>query len=172
MADGSGPASEEKAPEGRSPGSEGRDSIYHAGDEPAALVKRRDRMVAAQDRPAHPAPSAPGWLAGRGTARTVWLASEQPQTAEGIWAGCLLGAWDSDLEPGTAIGWHRHDGSEEMYLLLRGALTVRVGPSLDEAREFTLAPGDTHRVPPGWCHASLAGPDGARIVVVEWSASG
>jgi mannose-6-phosphate isomerase-like protein (cupin superfamily) len=144
--------------------------IYDAGDEPRELVKRRHRMTRVDYRPAHPAPDASGWLAGSGTAHTVWLASEQPETAEGIWSGALNGAFDTDLEPDAAIGWHLHVGTEELYLVLRGTLTVRVGRAIDDAQEFMLTEGDVHRVPPGWGHASVAGPDGARIVVVEWAA--
>lgn len=143
--------------------------IYAAGDEPPELVKRRPRMTRVDYRPAHPA-QAPGWLAGSGIAHTVWLASEQPETAEGIWSGGLLGAFDTDLEPDAAIGWHLHVGTEELYLVLRGTLAVRVGRGIDDAQEFELGEGDVHRVPPGWGHASLAGPRGARIVVVEWAA--
>lgn len=144
-------------------------AVEESREEPAALVKRRERMAHVAYRPAHPAPEAPGWLAGRGTARTVWLASEQPGTAEGVWSGTLQAAFDTELEPGAAIGWHRHEGTEELYLLLAGSLTVRVGRSPDDAEEFVLAPGDIHRVPAGWSHASLAGDEGARVVVVEWA---
>jgi quercetin dioxygenase-like cupin family protein len=137
--------------------------------EPAALVKRRSDMAHVLYSPANPSPSAPGWMAGSGGARTVWLASEQPGSAEGLIPAGLRGAFDTYLEPGAAVGWHQHPVSEEMYLVLTGELTVRVGdgPPADAA-EFVLAPGDTHRIPVGWWHAARAGAEGVRFVVVEW----
>ncbi|HYO20502.1 MAG TPA: hypothetical protein VES02_17755 [Dermatophilaceae bacterium] len=33
-------------------------------------------------------------------------------------SGSLVAAFDTTLEPGAAIGWHRHDETDELYLLL------------------------------------------------------
>ena len=138
---------------------------------PAALVKHRAWMAHVTYTPAHPSPGAPGWLAGAGSARTVWLASEQPGTAEGTHSGGLLAAFDTELDPGASIGWHVHDHSEEMYVLIAGELTVRVGTRLADADEFELRVGDVHQVPCGWGHAARAGASGARMLVFEWEAS-
>jgi mannose-6-phosphate isomerase-like protein (cupin superfamily) len=138
------------------------------------VLKQRAGMAHVRYTPAHPAPGAPGatgapsWLAGAGNADTVWLASEQSGTAEHVTGGGLLGAFDTWLDPGSAIGWHVHDESEEMYVLIAGGLTVRAGASPAQASEFDLAPGDVHRIPHTWSHAALAGPAGARLLVVEW----
>jgi len=139
--------------------------------EPPALVKRRADMAHVLYQPANPNPGAPGWLAGSGTARAVWLASEQPGSAEGLIPTGLRAAFDTYLEPGSAEGWHQHAESEELYLVLSGELTVRVGDGDPRAaQEFVLAPGDTHHIPVGWWHAARAGEEGVRFVVVEWFA--
>ena len=139
--------------------------------EPAAVVKRRPDMAHVVYEPANPNPDAPGWMAGSGAARTVWLASEQPGSAEGLIPAGLRAAFDTYLEPGASEGWHQHPESEELYLVLTGELTVRVGDGAPEnAAEFVLAPGDTHRIPVGWWHAARAGAEGVRFVVVEWHA--
>jgi quercetin dioxygenase-like cupin family protein len=139
--------------------------------EPAGLVKRRPDMAHVRYRPANPCPTAPGWMAGSGVAHTVWLASEQPGNAEGLIPAGLRAAFDTRLEPGASEGWHQHPVSEELYVVLTGELTVRVGDgSPEDAAEFVLAPGDTHRIPVGWWHAARAGAEGVRFVVVEWHA--
>ena len=140
-------------------------------DEPAALVKRRADMAHVLYRPANPNADVPGWMAGSGTARAVWLASEQPDSAEHLITTGLRAAFDTYLEPGAAEGWHQHPESEELYVVLTGELTVRVGDGTpEEAAEFVLAPGDTHHIPVGWWHAARAGAAGVRFIVVEWFA--
>lgn len=150
----------------------GQSRVHRPRDgEPAALVKRRADMAHVVYTPANPCPPAPGWMSGSGAARTVWLASEQPGTAEGLIPAGLRAAFDTYLEPWAAEGWHQHPESEELYLVLTGELTVRVGDGAPEdATEFVLAPGDTHRIPVGWWHAARAGAEGVRFVVVEWFA--
>ena len=81
----------------------------------------------------------------------VWLASEQPGSAEGLIPTGLRAAFDTYLEPGAAEGWHQHPESEELYLVLSGELTVRVGrlATRSRPRSSSWLPGDTHHIPVG-----------------------
>jgi mannose-6-phosphate isomerase-like protein (cupin superfamily) len=79
--------------------------------------------------------------------------------------------FDTWLDGGVAIGWHRHDDTDELYYVLSGTLTVACGPDIGSADVVELRGGDVHRLRAGNGHAALAGPDGARIVVVEVTGS-
>ncbi len=65
-----------------------------------------------------------------------------------------------ELEPGAAVAEHSHD-NEQLGIVLRGALTLRIG---DEER--TLAPGETWCIAPNVVHRGHAGPDGAVVIDV------
>lgn len=65
---------------------------------------------------------------------------------------------------GTHI-WHRHDHTDEMFLVLEGALDIALREGGEE-RSVHLATGDLYVVPRGVEHRPES-PDGASILVVE-----
>jgi unsaturated pyranuronate lyase len=65
-----------------------------------------------------------------------------------------------ELDPGAVVAEHQHP-NEQLGILLRGAMTFRVG---GETRE--LGPGGTWRIPADVPHWAQAGPDGAVVVDV------
>jgi quercetin dioxygenase-like cupin family protein len=139
--------------------------------EPAELVQRRADLAHVLYHPAHPNPEVPGWMAGAGRAFSVWIASEQPGTAQGLGDAGPLAVIDTHLERDASIGWHEHPDTAELYVLLSGTLQVSAGmhgPS--GAQGWTLREGDCHRLAAGWGHAARAGDSGARFLVVEWRA--
>jgi quercetin dioxygenase-like cupin family protein len=93
------------------------------------------------------------------------LAAIQPQA---IWDGLIARAVHGkritlavvELEPNAGLPEHSHD-NEQLGMVLRGSLTLRVG---DEERE--LGPGQTWRIDSGTPHSGLAGPDGAVVIDV------
>lgn len=102
------------------------------------MVKRRDQMSETIKESIR---------GGVGRARAVeYLAAGE---MEGIAAASLL-----TLEPGTTIGDHLHDGTEELYLILSGEGTG----SLDGER-FPVRPGDLWVVRTGHRHGIENGPD-------------
>jgi mannose-6-phosphate isomerase-like protein (cupin superfamily) len=58
------------------------------------------------------------------------------------------------LEPGASIGEHRHEGSEELYLILEGEGTA----SLD-GTQFSVGRGDSYIVKDGHTHGLANGPE-------------
>jgi mannose-6-phosphate isomerase-like protein (cupin superfamily) len=58
----------------------------------------------------------------------------------------------------TGFG-HTHSEQEEVYLVIRGSLVVKVGDEEKELREW-----DAIRIAPGATHSFAGGPDGAEIV--------
>src|SRR5262245_8395357 len=60
-----------------------------------------------------------------------------------------------EIEPGAALPEHHH-ANEQLGMVLRGSMTLRVG---DEERE--LGPGGVWRIPPDVRHSASGGPEGA-----------
>lgn len=83
-----------------------------------------------------------------------------------IWDGITAQAIEGDratlavieLEPNSAVPEHHHD-NEQLGVLVRGAMTFRIG---DETRE--LSAGDTWRILSHVPHEVTAGPEGALAV--------
>lgn len=95
-----------------------------------------------------------------------------PNELEGIrflFAGKSLGvtAWGMnvlELAPGCLDypeHHHEKDGQEEVYVLLRGAATIRVGHD-----EWPLSPGTFVRVGPAWKRKLVPGPGGATVLAL------
>ncbi len=64
------------------------------------------------------------------------------------------------IAPGFGVPWaHRHGVQEEVYVVLAGALRVRLG---DESVD--LAPFDALRIAPGVARGMQGGPDGAELL--------
>jgi quercetin dioxygenase-like cupin family protein len=103
---------------------------------------------------------------GRGRDHATWVFSEEPGLEEGLVHSGLELMIDARLEPGAAIGLHRHTGTEEIYYLLEGQLTMTT--VLADGREVTatLLPGDAHGVRLGESHWGRAGAEGCRFLAV------
>jgi quercetin dioxygenase-like cupin family protein len=65
-----------------------------------------------------------------------------------------------ELEPGAVVAEHHHE-DEQLGVVLRGRLTLRVG---DEERAMDA--GGTWRIASGVVHSGHAGPDGAEVIDV------
>ena len=65
-----------------------------------------------------------------------------------------------EIDPHAALPEHHHE-NEQLGMVLRGSLTLRVG---DEER--TLGPGATWRIPSNVPHAGTGGADGAIVLDV------
>lgn len=77
---------------------------------------------------------------------------------------------DHDLKVARVEGafvWHAHPDSDELFLLVEGALTIGLREGADAAeREVVLTPGDVFVVPRGVEHRPVS--DGeSRILMVE-----
>ena len=54
------------------------------------------------------------------------------------------------LEPGEAPPLHQHDDTEQVFYILEGAGTLRIG---SEKQEFAVRPADVIRIPPTVLHS-------------------
>jgi quercetin dioxygenase-like cupin family protein len=131
-----------------------------------AVFKRRRHMAHVHYDATHHNPDRKGARAGRGSNRSVWLFAEEGELAEGLFESPLELMIDTRLEPGAAIGEHRHADSEEIYYLLEGTLKITVLKADGRRASARLAPGDAHLVRRGQSHWAVAGADGARLIVV------
>lgn len=68
------------------------------------------------------------------------------------------------LTPGESLGVERHDGVEQVFLVLEGDGIARLGDSPSKARR--LSPGDGLIVPGGTRHDIKAGPAGMRLLTL------
>ena len=57
------------------------------------------------------------------------------------------------LDPGASVGEHRHEGTEEFYLLLEGR-----GTGFLDGDPFEVGPGDAFLVREGYTHGLANGP--------------
>lgn len=57
--------------------------------------------------------------------------------------------------------WHSHEDTDELFLVLKGSLTIRL-----EDGEVVLGPGQLHVVPKGVRHQPFSA-DGAEVLLVE-----
>jgi quercetin dioxygenase-like cupin family protein len=104
------------------------------------------------------------------------LAAIQPQA---IWEGLVARAVHGErvtlavveVDPGADLPEHSHD-NEQLGIVLRGSLTLRVGGA-----ERELGPGETWRIASGTPHSGRGGPGGAVVVDVfapprtDWDAA-
>src|SRR4030095_12723094 len=81
---------------------------------------------------------------GHGRDHATWVFSEEPGLEEGLFRGGLELMIDARLDPGAAIGLHRHVATEEVYYVLEGQLSMTT--VLADGREVpaTPRPGDAH----------------------------
>ena len=109
---------------------------------------------------------------GHGRDHATWVFSEEPGLEEGLFHGGLELMIDARLEPGAAIGLHRHVVTEEVYYVLEGQLSMTT--VLADGREFrgTLRPGDAHGVRLGEAHYGRAGAEGCRFLAVGFRSRG
>ena len=97
----------------------------------------------------------------------------------GIWDGVVARAVNGErltlavveLEPGAIVAQHSHD-NEQLGIVLRGSMTLRVG-----AEERELRPGETWRIESNATHDAHAGSEGAVVIDVfaptrsDWDAA-
>jgi len=109
---------------------------------------------------------------GHGRDHATWVFSEEAGLEENLFHGGLELMIDARLEPGAAIGLHRHAATEEVYYLLEGQLTMTT--MLADGREVTatLRPGDAHGVRLGEAHWGRAGAEGCRFLAVGFRPRG
>lgn len=105
---------------------------------------------------------------GHGRDHATWVFSEEPGLQEGLFHGGLELMIDARLEPGAAIGLHRHPTTEEIYYVLEGQLTMTT--VLNDGREVraVLRPGDASAVVLGQAHYGRAGVEGCRFLAVAF----
>jgi Cupin domain len=139
---------------------------YYGGDPGWAVKKRGERMAHVVYDPSHPNPGETGPRAGHGRNLATWVFCERDGDGEGLFATPLKLVVDSRLEPGAAIGLHRHDDNEELYYVLEGRVTMTTLAPDGRQATATLSAGDAHAVRLGQAHYGVAGPDGARFLVV------
>ena len=78
---------------------------------------------------------------------------EKPWGHELIWAETELYAGKVlHVKAGEALSLQMHRLKDETLHLLRGELTLRAGPSLEELAEIPFHEGDSFRVRPGTVH--------------------
>lgn len=69
---------------------------------------------------------------------------------------------DDVIEPGASIGEHRHEGNEEIYLVIEGH-----GTMILDGKEYPFRPGDVSLVKSGHTHGLRNSADGPmRLIVV------
>jgi len=105
---------------------------------------------------------------GHGRDHATWVFSEEPGLEEHLFQSGLELMIDARLEPGAAIGLHRHAVTEEVYYVLEGQLSMTT--VLADGREVraTLRPGDAHGVRLGEAHWGRAGAEGCRFLAVAF----
>jgi quercetin dioxygenase-like cupin family protein len=65
------------------------------------------------------------------------------------------------MAPGAKAPGHRHKQQEEVYVLVNGSATIKVGDD-----ELELRPFDAVRVPPHVMRGIRGGPDGAEVIAI------
>ncbi len=139
----------------------------YTGDAATVTVhKSGEHMARVRYEPSHPSPAYRDWRAGQGVAHCVWVASEQGRHSEHVSRGGLDAILDCTLEPGSSVGWHRHEQTEEFYYLLEGELRVQTEDEQGRLHDNVAVAGDSVRVGPGGSHAAMAGASGARFLCV------
>jgi quercetin dioxygenase-like cupin family protein len=148
-------------------------AAFHQGGAPIysgplgwAVNKRSECMAHVVYAPAHENAAEQGLRRGRGKDFATWVFCEERGKAEGLLQSGLELVIDARLEPGAAVGLHVHAETEEIYYLLEGALTMTTRAPDGREHEEALRPGDAHLVKVGQAHAGVAGPAGARFLVV------
>ncbi|HEU4405648.1 MAG TPA: cupin domain-containing protein [Polyangiaceae bacterium] len=131
-----------------------------------AVNKQGARMARVHYEAPHENPAERGARRGGGNEYATWLLSEEGAQAERIFTAPLELMIDATFEPGAGVGLHVHRDTEEVYYVLEGSMTMTtVGPGGEE-HEARLGAGDVHVVKLGQGHFGVAGPEGARVIVV------
>lgn len=74
------------------------------------------------------------------------------------------------LEPGEAPPLHKHDDTEQIFYILEGEGTLRIG---SEQKEFAVRPSDVVRIPPTVLHSiQCAGQKRLRYLAVDCFVAG
>ena len=103
-----------------------------------------------------------------GRDHATWVFSEEPGLEENLFQGGLELMIDARLEPGAAIGQHRHASTEEVYYVLEGQLTMTTVIADGQEVSAVLRPGDASGVRLGESHWGRAGPQGCRFLAVAF----
>lgn len=84
-------------------------------------------------------------------AEIPWRAGYRRFTVAGKEQGVACSASYSVLEPGAGAPLHRHDGVDEVLIVVEGQLAVRIG-----AEDFLVEADQTISIPAGVPHAFIA----------------
>lgn len=128
----------------------------------------RSRATANRRVPPDPLSAAGGTLRGVTPAQPVDLAEALSRFAEPWQPRTVAVLNDYDLRVVKMRGEftrHRHPETDEVFLVLRGSLTIRL-----DHEEIRLLPGQLYVVPRGTQHQPVA-PDGAEVLLIEPSAT-
>lgn len=91
--------------------------------------------------------------------------SEKLATFEEPWQPRVIGSFNGpDLMVAKLRGeftWHRHDDTDDFFLVLTGRLTIRLRDG-----DVTLGPGQLYVVPRGAEHCPVS-EDGAEVLLIE-----
>lgn len=67
----------------------------------------------------------------------------------------------SDLAPKTVVETHKHEGTEQVGLVLRGSLVMVIA-----GEQRILGVGDAYRVPPGAAHGARVFEEATQLVTI------
>jgi quercetin dioxygenase-like cupin family protein len=140
-------------------------SIYR-GTLGTAVNKKAADMAKVVYEPAHLNTSAEGMWRGAGRDFATWIFTEEQGLNERLLESGLELLMDVTLEPGASVGYHVHRGTEEIYYLLAGSLTVATVATDGRVHTETLQTGDAHLVRRGQGHSCEAGAEGCRFITV------
>lgn len=100
----------------------------------------------------HTSPAAARWLPAAG-GRLLAAATD---------TGGQFSVIDSVVPPHDSTPLHRHDAMDESLVVLDGSVTVTCGD-----RDMDAAAGDFVHLPRGLAHRYVAGPAGARMLIIS-----
>lgn len=146
---------------------------FHASDSPVyrgtvgwAVNKKAAGMARVLYEAPHFNAAEQGIRRGSGKDLAIWIFSEEGAKAEGLFRSPLELMIDARFEPGAAVGLHRHESTEEVYYVIEGSITMTTVSATGEESTAELVEGDAHLVRLGQSHFGVAGPSGARCLVV------
>lgn len=139
--------------------------IYKGNDQ---LNKKHEDMAKVTYTPAHLNTDYPenDIRRGKGKDHAVWVYSEEPDTAEGIFDNGLELFMDAFFEAGAAVGLHTHHSTDEIYYIISGEIEMTTVNNDGSEKTVLIREGDSHAVTAGSSHYGVAGKKGCRAIVI------